>query len=313
MGTHLRRRYAPHVRARLFAGLLLLAVPAISLIQPPTAHADFDPSGRGKKKPGKPAAGGGGGAKKPKPKAGGDDEKKGPSTEVMIARYTKIALEQPGQPFPVQKLAQYYRERDGNLKKLIEEFEKKAKEPGDQWAVRVVLAGIYKNDGRYDDAIKAYEAAIAEKPKEPGAILALAQLKSDRSDKAGARTEYEKALPLQKVSADVEQTTRILLGLCLDLKDFTAAKKYHDALVKTSNGSLFVKAELGRELMTRGYYEKAESEFRDLVKAASGDNRALAPALRDLGASLAKQKKTKEALEVLKKALGIAGSAGTVL
>ncbi|MEZ4310166.1 MAG: hypothetical protein R3F14_19160 [Polyangiaceae bacterium] len=24
-------------------------------------------------------------------------------------------------------------------------------------------AGIYKNDGRYDDAIKAYEAAITEK------------------------------------------------------------------------------------------------------------------------------------------------------
>ena len=287
---------------------MFLAVPAVSLVQPPAAHADFDPAGRGKKKP--PKVTGGGVKKVVKPK--GDDEKKGPSTEAQIAKYTKIALEQPGQPFPVQKLAQYYRERDGNLKKLIEEFEKKAKEPGDQWATRVVLAGIYKNDGRYDDAIKAYEAAIAEKPKEPAAILALAQLKSDRSDKAGARTEYEKALPLQKLAADVEQTTRILLALCLDTKDFTAAKKYHDALVKTSNGSLFVKAELGRELMSRGYYEKAESEFRDLVKAASGDNRALAPALRDLGSSLAKQKKTKEAMEVLKKALSVAGSGAGV-
>jgi hypothetical protein len=29
--------------------------------------------------------------------------------------------------------------------------------------------------------------------------------------------------------------------------------------VKTSQGSLFVKAELGRELLARGYYEKAEA------------------------------------------------------
>lgn len=297
------------MRARLFAGLLFLAVPAFALVAPDAANAgDFDPSGRGKKKPGKPAAGG---AKKPKtPK--GDDDKKGQTVDAQIAKYTKIALEQPGQPFPVQKLSQLYRERDGNLKKLVEEFEKKAKEPGDQWASRVVLAGIYKNDGRYDDAIKSYEAAILDRPKEPAAILALAQLKSDRGDKKGARAEYEKALPLQKVSADIEQTTRTLLGLCLDEKDFTGAKKYHDALVKTAQGSLFVKAELGRELMSRGYYERAEAEFRDLVKAASGDNRALAPALRDLGASLAKQKKMKEALEVLKKALSIAGSAAGV-
>jgi cellulose synthase operon protein C len=299
------------VRARLFAGLLLFAAPTFSLIQPAFAQAgDFDPSGRGKKKPAKPS--GGAVVKKPKPKAGDEDTKKGPNNEAQIAKYTKIALDQPGQPFPIQKLSQLYRERDGNLKKLIEEFEKKSKEAGDQWAVRVALAGIYKNDGRYDDAIKAYEAAIAEKPKESSAILALAQLKSDRGDKAGARTEYEKALALQKSSADVEQTTRILLALCLDTKDFTAAKKYHDALVKTSQGSLFVKAELGRELMARGHYEKAEAEFRELVKAASGDNRALAPALRDLGASLAKQKKMKEALETLKKALAIAGSAAGV-
>ncbi|MEZ4310167.1 MAG: hypothetical protein R3F14_19165 [Polyangiaceae bacterium] len=41
--------------------------------------------------------------KKPKPKSDGGQE--GPGTaEAQIAKYTKIALEQPGQPFPVQKL-----------------------------------------------------------------------------------------------------------------------------------------------------------------------------------------------------------------
>lgn len=315
-------------RPIVLAGFLALLVPAASLIAPRDASAvDFDPSGRGKKKPKPPAGGKPAGGKpaggppasgkpgqKPAQKPdGGEDAKTGPSSDALVARYTAIVLSQPSAPFPLQRLAQLYRERDGNLKKLVEEFEKRAAAPGpDAWAAKVALAGIYKQDGRYDDAVKTYEAAIAERPKEPTAILALAQLAADRGDKPVARAQYEKALPLLKVAADIEQTTRTLLTLCLDLKDFEGAKRYHDALVKASQGSLFVKAELGRELLGRGHYERAEAEFRDLVKAATGDNRALAPALRDLGEALAKQKKMQEAMAVLKRALSAAGTAGGV-
>ncbi|MCC6556491.1 MAG: HEAT repeat domain-containing protein [Polyangiaceae bacterium] len=327
------------MRSHVLAGCLFLLVPAVSMLAlPRTAAADFDPTGRGKKprppkpgtpkpgtpkpgtpkpgtpKPGTPKPAGehpGGGHEKP----GGDGEEgaKGPSKDALIARYTAIVLSQPSAPFPLQRLAQLYRERDGNLKKLIEELEARSSQPGpDAWATKVALAGIYKQDGRYDDALKTYERAIADKPGDPAPILALAQLESDRGDKTGARAHYEKALPLLKVPADVEQARRTLLAICLDLKDFEGAKAQHDALVKTAQGSLFVKAELGRELLSRGYYDRAEAEFRDLVKAAAGDNRALAPALRDLGQALAKQKKTDEALSVLKRALAIAGSAAGV-
>jgi tetratricopeptide (TPR) repeat protein/HEAT repeat protein len=297
----------------------------MSALAPSDAVAqDFDPTGRNKKKPKpKPGPAPGPGPSRPvtpkpttpKPatppdKPGAEEGKGGPTGDALIARYTAIVLSQPAAPFPLQRLAQLYRERDGNLKKLVEEFEKRAAAPGpDAWASKVVLAGIYKQDGRYDDAVKTYEAAIAEKPKEPDPILALAQLASDRGDKAVARGHYDKALPLLKLPADIEQTTRTLLLLNLDLKDFEGAKRHHDALVKTSQGSLFVKAELGRELLARGHYERAEVEFRDLVKAATGDNRALAPALRDLGQVLAKQKKMDEAMTVLKRALAIAGGA----
>lgn len=304
------------MRSFVFAGLLLALVPAVALIAPKDAAAQFDPTGRNKKKPKAPAP-------KPQtpkpaapqtPKPGSEDESKaGPGSPALIARYTAIVLSQPAAPFPLQRLAQLYRERDGNLKKLVVEFEKRAADTSaDAWAARVVLAGIYKQDGRYDDAVKTYEAAIAERPKEPDPIMALAQLASDRGDKSVARGHYEKALGLLKNAADIEQTTRTLMTLSLDLKDFEGAKKYHDALVKTAQGSLFVKAELGRELLSRGQYERAELEFRDLVKAASGDNRALAPALRDLGQVLAKQKKTAEAMGVLKKALAAAGGAAGI-
>ena len=324
------------MRSHVLAGCLALFVPALStLTLPRAAAADFDPAGRGRK-PGKPAAGkpaagkpaagrpaagrpaaGKPGAEKPaagKP-LGRDEEEgaKGPSKDALIARYTAIVLSQPSAPFPLQRLSQLYRERDGNLKKLVEELEVRAAQPGaDAWPAKVALAGIYKQDGRYEEAIKTYEGAIADRPADPAPILALAQLESDRGDKAGARGHYERALPLLKVAADAEQTRRTLLALCLDLKDFDGAKAQHDALVKTSQGSLFVKAELGRELSARGHHDRAEVEFRDLVKAAAGDNRALGPALRDLGQALAKQKKTDEALAVLKRALAIAGSAAGV-
>jgi tetratricopeptide (TPR) repeat protein len=323
--------YLPSVRPHVLAALLALtsAAPALVTLGARDARADFDPSGRSKKKPGPgPAKPGPGptkaGPARPgpgpapttkKPHKGDEDGDPGsrPTPDALIARYTAIALSQPAQPFPLQRLAQAYRERDGNLKKLIEDFEKRVAAGGaDQWAARVVLAGVYKQDGRYDDAIRTYQGAIAEKPKEPAAILALGQLEADRGDKAGARAHFEQALPLQKNPADVEQTTRTLLTLALDLSDYEGARRYHEALVKAGGGSLFVKAELGRELLARALYERAEVEFQEVVKAAAGDNRALAPALRDLGQAQAKQKKMAEAMATLKRALGVAGSAAGV-
>lgn len=302
------------MRAHVLAGCLLLGSALFSAVCPgPEAlAADFDPTGRTRKpkpKPGpsRPAT------PKPTPSGDGGAAGKGPSTDALITRYTAIVLSQPSAPFPLQRLSQLYRERDGNIKKLVEEFEKRAAAPGaDAWASKVALAGIYKIDGRPEDAIKMYQTAIAERPNVPDAMLALAHLESERGDKSNARATYEKALKLLKPGPDWDQTTRTLLGLCLDLKDYEAAKKYHESLVKVSQGSLFVKAELGRELLSRGLYDKAEVEFRELVKAAAGDNRALAPALRDLGQVLAKQKKMDEALATLKRGLAIAGSAAGV-
>jgi tetratricopeptide (TPR) repeat protein len=76
--------------------------------------------------------------------------------------------------------------------------------------------------------------------------------------------------------------------------------------------SLYVKGELGRELFARGEFERAESEFKDLAAAAAGDNRALAPALKDLGRAQAKAHKNQEAIATLKRALSIAGQEAAV-
>src|SRR5262249_60547094 len=140
------------------------------------------------------------------------------------------------------------------------------------------------------------------------ATRAPGRLLQDRGELAGARTRYAQALALQSLPADREQTLRTLTALSLDAKDWAAAKDYHAQLVKMQPQSLFTKGELGRELFARGEYERAEAEFKELVNASQGDNRALAPALKDLGTAQAKGHKSQDALATLKRALGAAGA-----
>lgn len=287
---------------RRFGVALLLAFLATS-----TASADFDPRGRGRKpkvtKPTKPTT-----TSKPRPTPPKGDSGKppaesGPSDEALIKRYRGIVLNQPDASFPMQRLAELYRARDGNLDKLVAEFEAEAAKPDASRNVRIALAGVYRAAGKITRAIEAYEAIIRQDPKSSAALMSLARLFQDQGQDADARSAFERALPLLDSDADREQVLRLLMKLCLNTDDLAAARRYHEQLIKRTKGSFFVRAELGAELLDRGKAEEAEEEFRKLVKAAHGDNRALAPALRDLGKALAEQNKHDEALEVLNRAL----------
>ncbi|MBX3182947.1 MAG: HEAT repeat domain-containing protein [Polyangiaceae bacterium] len=273
---------------------------AVGLSLTVDASAQFNPSGR---KPQKPPSGG---TAKPRPKPKPTPDK--PNTEQLIQRYLDIVLKQPGAQFPLQRLAQLYRERDGDLEQLIKELEKLAQGSGERgFNARVALAGAYRQDGRFDRAIETYEAAIQARPKSHVARLALAHLLQDRGDKAGAYERFKEVLPQLKDDADIEQTLRTLMSLALDLERYADAEARHAELVKRGKGSFFVRAELGRELMLRGKYERAVKEFEQVVKHAAGDNRVLAPALRDLGQAQVKAKQTKQALDTLTRALRAAG------
>ena len=72
-----------------------------------TPAVAFNPAGRSKKP--KPAVGNAATAESAGPKG------EGQSKEALIARYLGIVLAQPGAEFPLERLTQLYRERDGNL------------------------------------------------------------------------------------------------------------------------------------------------------------------------------------------------------
>ncbi len=298
------------VRRLNFALIVALGV---GLAVPEPALAQFNPRGRTRKpaQPSKPVQPRARTPQAPAPAPAPAREK--PSDEALIKRYSAIVLNQPGAQFPLTRLAQLYRERDGDLVKLLSEFEARvAKAEADPnikpYNALVALAGIYKQDSQYQKATATYQKAIAAEPNNPIALLALGYLHQDRGDKAAAKSLFDRALPHLKAGADIEQTLRRLMTLSLELDDVDGARKYHDQLVKRAKGSFFVRAELGRELLNRDKLEAAEKEFREVVKAARGDNRALAPALRDLGRALAKQDKREEALKTLQRALKVTAS-----
>ncbi len=230
--------------------VLFAVLPALLALAGPASGQDFDPHGRHRPAPRPAPHPGGNPGPKPAPGPGAAPPAAGgPSQAVLLERYTRVVLSQPGAAFPLQRLAQLYRERDGNIAKLVTDFEQRASQPGaDQYAATVSLAGLYRIDGRVDDAVKTLEQAIALKAGDATALLALAHLHQDRGDAADALSRYQQALPLQTLQADKEQTLRTLMGLALDVKDYDAAKGFHRQLVALEPTSLFVKGELGREL-----------------------------------------------------------------
>ncbi len=299
-------------RARL--GLLTAA---LVLAGSSPLYAQFNPAGRTKKprptpapahrarpapgKPTKPAA-------PAKPVAD-----KGPGREALMARYLGAALAQPGAEFPLQRLAELYRERDGNLDALIVELERRANgSPDDRYAALLALAGVESLEGHVDRALSSYARASTERPKSPAAELAIARLLERRGDRAEAREHFAAALERTQEDAEREQILRSLRGLSLDLGDQAAAVRYHEELVKRAHGSFFVRAELGRDLLARGENQLAVDELRKVVNAASGDNRVLAPALRDLGLALSRAGRRQEALVELERALTVAGASAGV-
>jgi tetratricopeptide (TPR) repeat protein len=284
------------------------------------ANADFSARGRAKKAPttGKAPAPSSPNPSKPNPsKPNPTTPSKSPaprdarSSAALVARYTALALQQPGSVFPIERLTQLYRERDGDLDTLINEFTARAAtNDAESWNAKLALAAILEQAAKPDQALEIYQAAAATKPASPLPHLATARLLSARGDNNGARGALEVALPMLKEGADIEQAKRSLRGLCLDLRDFTAAERYHEDLVALAQGSFFVRAELGRELANRGFDQLAEAEYRKLVERARGDNRALALALRELATVLAKQRNYAEALATIKRGLRLAPDSG---
>ncbi|MCL2825605.1 MAG: tetratricopeptide repeat protein, partial [Polyangiaceae bacterium] len=264
------------------------ATPALAF-QPP----DFNPQGR-RPQPTRPNP------TRPNPNTGTQPRRppatsvdpEGPGTDALIKRYMGIVMSRPDEIFPLRRLADLYRQRDGNLSQLVSELQSRAAGGGaEAWSAKVALGGIHRIDNRASDAIALYREALEQKPEHLGTLRALAETVLESGDLVEARVLFERVLSKTTERVDKEAALRTLIQIGLSAKDYPAAKRYHEQLIRLTQGSIFVRSELGRELMQRGEFALAETEYRGVVTAAAGDNRALAPALKDLGQVLVRQRK----------------------
>jgi len=297
---------------RTLGGWLVLAALGATLASAARAD-DFNPEGRRrrtteKRPPAKTSA-----PRAPRPAAapGAAPSTAAPSTaappeasqNALIERYLAILDQDPGADFPLERLAQLYRQRDGNLDALTRRFEELAARGGEAGRrAALTLGGVYARAGDKARAESSYEAVLRDEPGSTLAARELSELLAERGDKAGARARLEPTLKAKLPDVVREQTLRSLVTWSLDMNDLEGARRHHAALVTLSRGSYFVRAELGRQLMERRMFAAAEAEYRSLVEAARGDSRTLGPALRDLGQALSALGKHDEALRALEQA-----------
>jgi tetratricopeptide (TPR) repeat protein len=302
--------------SRSLPGLVALALLG-ALAAPPVAAADdFNPEGRKRRpapaanprppapqaRPRPPSAAGAPVPKATAPRAAAPAPKADDSN-ALIERYLAILEKDPGADFPLERLAQLYRQRDGNLDALARRFEERSLAGGVEGRrAALTLAGVAVQAGDKARAEALYEKILGEAPGDALAAQKLAQLLADRGDKAGARARLEPTLRAPLPDVVREQTLRSLIAWSLDLSDLETARKHHAELVRLAQNSFFVQAELGRQLMERRQFAPAEAEYRRLVEGARGDSRTLGPALRDLGQALSALGKHDEALKVLDEA-----------
>jgi cellulose synthase operon protein C len=305
---------APKSHVPLARRLRLVALGALCVhVYPSTASADFDARGRRAKKaatapstktPRSPAATSEPDRPKPTTKADvrSDNQR---SSEVLIARYTQAALQQPGNTFPLQRLAELYRERDGNLDALRAQLQTRLEAEPKHLGVLLALGWLNELEGRSGEARAMLERANLAQPTNPAPLLALAESHEREGSTQQVSSLLERALRYQKTPAEREQTLRRLRALAIDRKDLEAARGFHRELVTQAKDSTFVRSELGRELLLRGLFSEAAAEFERVVRASQGDNRALPPLLLDLGQAQAGAQDTARAISTFEKALAL--------
>lgn len=226
---------------------------------------------------------------------------------ALIDRYQKLIFTNPGEDVPLTRLAELVRKRDGNLESLLAFLEEQVAKSADKYSALVAWGGILSKDGQTDEARRRLAEATESNPRRPEAWMLLGDLQKSAGHIQEARTSYEKALPFL-TSAERSLLIRTLRNLCLDAEDYDAAAAYHRTLSKEASGNLFLKGELGRELLSRGQTARAVKELESVVKEAHGDARATAPAHKDLGEAQLAAGDTKSAILSLEKASRLAAT-----
>ncbi len=228
---------------------------------------------------------------------GGDKRKR-----EIIRRYRALLERSPTEGFAFKKLIQLVGKGKG-LDSMIEEYEKKAKAKPKKLAFHLILGHLLKTKARYADAVTAYQAAIDLAPKDARGYLGRGQSLSMLQKGKEAEADFAKALSLERDRAKKQAILRKLADLAFAQRDWDAAQRYYDALIKLDSRNQFLRMEYAQVLIKYKRYDKALEQYKALVKLSGRDIKARATTLRDMADLYEKMGDDEKALATYDKAM----------
>ncbi|MBL8678717.1 MAG: tetratricopeptide repeat protein [Myxococcales bacterium] len=225
--------------------------------------------------------------------------------QVLTESVLRGAAEDGG---PMVVLLRMVRERDGNIDALVRDFERRAQQNANDLNARLALGHLYREAGRFEDAIREYTAAERAAPTNAAPPRALADIYHRMDRGADERAARERALSRTTDRRQQADALRQLMELALAANDVTAARGYHTRLVALDRNSLTGRRELADALLNRRMFAAAIEEYESVVRSLAGDNRVLPPVLRDLGKAYAGANQHERAVATYRRALSVAGA-----
>lgn len=226
----------------------------------------------------------------------------------MMERYLGVLARDSDQAFALQRLLELYRERDGNLDRLVTDLEARIardRSPYDFW---VVLGDVERARNQPQRARAAYDHAIQLAPERASALRALGMLLIDQQDTVNGREMLERAVTASANGEAKQQLLRTLAELALDADDYDSAARYFARL--SEGGGIYLAAEYARALTTQGEHHRAVEEYQRVLSRLRGDPRVLAPLLIELAKAQLADSQADAAIVTLANARKVSRSSG---
>ncbi len=227
--------------------------------------------------------------------------------DAAIERLTALVADDPDQGLALlPTLLRQVRARDGSSERLLQALEDRraATSPG---GVDLIRGEVFRDAGRFDEAIAAFRRSTDERPSRAAAWRSLARLLHQLDHPADALAAYARAAALSTARDDRAEILRAQMDLSVATNDMEGARASHRALVALLPGSAAVRRELADVLVARQRWNAAVSELERVAQSLVGDLRVLPAVLRDLGRAQLRAGMPDEAERTLLRAMG-AGS-----
>lgn len=224
--------------------------------------------------------------------------------DSAIGRLTALVVDDPDQGLALlPTLLRQVRARDGSSDRLLQSLEDRraSASPG---GIDLIRGEVFRDAGRFDDAIAAFRRSIDERPSRAAAWRSLARLLHQLDHASEALAAYARAAALSTSRDDRAEIARALMDLSVATDDLARARAAHRELVGLLPGSAAVRRELADVLVARQRWLPAVGELERVAQSLAGDLRVLPAVLRDLGRAQLRAGMPEEAERTLLRALG---------